>query len=73
MRDRLVLRSAVLTLLGFLFTAVSSTAQTVTIFTVPGAQQTRAFGINPSGDIVGIYLVNATIARGFRLARTASR
>jgi len=38
MRDRLVLRSAVLTFLGFLFTAVSSAAQTVTIFTVPGAQ-----------------------------------
>ncbi len=40
-----------------LVAAASATSQTLTIFTVPGATQTRAMGITPSGEIAGLYTI----------------
>jgi hypothetical protein len=50
------------------FSAWSASAQTVTTFSVPGATHTRAFGINPAGEIVGIYIIG-TVFRGFELGK----
>ena len=47
--------AASIVLLGTLLATAPAWAQTVTTFSVPGAFHTRAFGINPSGEIVGIY------------------
>ena len=52
---------------GIFFTAAPASPQT-TIFTVPGATDTRAFGISPSGEIVGLYTIG-TEYHGFLLSR----
>ena len=65
MSQRQSRRAAWMALLGALFGAAPVWAQTVTTFSVPGAVHTRAFGISPSGAIVGIYVPAGPGFRGF--------
>ena len=52
-----------------LFHALLMVRGAMTSFDVEGATQTRAFGINASGDIVGYY-VKAGVTHGFLLSRS---
>lgn len=45
--------------LGLFIQGASASAQTLEVFTYPGATHTRAFGITPSGEIVGIQVTGA--------------
>ena len=55
-------------LLTMLPVGVGRAQQSLTSFDVPGAVVTRAFGISPSGNIVGLYITADGRTHGFLLS-----